>query len=465
MPDVLEFDLVILGTGSGNSLVVPQMDGWRIAIIERGVFGGTCLNRGCIPSKMLIYAADVADTIRHASKYGVHATFDGADWPAIRDRVFNRIDPIAEGGRQYRHSLDNIVVFEGDARFVAERTLEVNGVRVRGQQVVIAAGARPFIPEVPGLTDGPFHTSDTVMRVDRLPEHLIVLGGGFIAAELGYVFHSLGSKVTMINRSNRLLRAEDHDISARFTELAPELFDEVVLGAAIDRVVHGEGGVAVHVRTADGEQAIEGDVLLVATGRRANGDQLDGPAAGIEVGGDGHVVVDHFGRTSAPGVWALGDVNGRHQLKHMANGEAKVVAHNLLHSDDLRRLDTRPAPHAVFTNPQIGAVGLTEDQARMTGRPVSVIIRDYGGAAYGWALEDTTSFVKLIGDPRTRKLLGAHAIGYQASLLIQLLVQGMHLGQTVDELVHGQIWIHPALSEVAEQAMLELVDEMDRAGG
>ena len=465
MPDVLEFDLVILGTGSGNSLVVPQMDGWRIAIIERDVFGGTCMNRGCIPSKMLIYAADVADTIRHASKYGVHATFDGADWPAIRDRVFNRIDPIAEGGRQYRHSLDNVVVFEGDARFVAERTLEVNGVRVRGQQVVIAAGARPFIPEVPGLTDGPFHTSDTVMRVDRLPEHLIVLGGGFIAAELGYVFHSLGSKVTMINRSNRLLRAEDHDISARFTELAPELFDEVVLGAAIDRVVHGEGGVAVHVRTADGEQAIEGDVLLVATGRRANGDQLDGPAAGIEVGGDGHVVVDHFGRTSAPGVWALGDVNGRHQLKHMANGEAKVVAHNLLHSDDLRRFDTRPAPHAVFTNPQIGAVGLTEDQARMTGRPVSVIIRDYGGAAYGWALEDTTSFVKLIGDPRTRKLLGAHAIGYQASLLIQLLVQGMHLGQTVDELVHGQIWIHPALSEVAEQAMLELVDEMDRAGG
>jgi len=465
MADVLDVDLVILGAGSGNSLIVPEMDGWRIAIIERDLFGGTCMNRGCIPSKMLIYAADVADTIRHASKYGVHATFDGADWPAIRDRVFNRIDPIAEGGRQYRHSLDNVVVFEGDARFVAERTLEVNGVQVRGDQVVIAAGARPFIPEVPGLTDGPFHTSDTVMRIDRLPEHLIVLGGGFIAAELGYVFHALGSKVTMINRGNLLLRAEDHDISARFTELAPDLFDDVVLGAAIDRVVHREGGVTVHLRNAAGERAIEGDVLLVATGRRANGDQLDGPAAGIAVNGDGHVVVDHFGRTSAPGVWALGDVNGRHQLKHMANGEAKVVTHNLLNPDDPRRFDTRAAPHAVFTNPQIGAVGLTEDKARMTGRPVSVVIRDYGGAAYGWALEDTTSFVKLIGDPHTRKLLGAHAIGYQASLLIQLFVQGMHLGQTVDELVHGQIWIHPALSEVAEQAMLELVDEMDRAGG
>jgi mycothione reductase len=162
-------------------------------------------------------------------------------------------------------------------------------------------------------------------------------------------------------------------------------------------------------------------------------------------------------------VWALGDVNGRHQLKHMANGEAKVVTHNVLHPDDLRLLDRRPAPHAVFTNPQIGAVGLTEAQARALNRPVAVTVRDYGGAAYGWALEDTTSFCKLIGDPTTRKLLGAHVIGYQASMLVQPFVQGMHLGQTVDELVHGQIWIHPALSEVAEQAMLDLLDEMDRA--
>ncbi|MFT3851214.1 MAG: mycothione reductase [Ilumatobacteraceae bacterium] len=462
-----DFDLVILGTGSGNSVVVPEMDGWRIAIVERGVFGGTCLNVGCIPSKMLIYAADVANTIGHAARYGVHGTFDGADWPAIRDRVFGRIDPIAEGGRRYRHSLDNVTVFEGDAHFVAERTLEVvgdhvDGVRVRGEQVVIAAGARPFVPQIPGLLDGPFHTSDTIMRVDALPEHLVVLGGGFIAAELGYVFHSLGSKVTIVNRSNRLLVAEDADVSARYTELAPDGVDEVVLGATVERVDHGEVGVHVRVRTTDGTRTIDGDVLLVATGRRANGDQLNGAAAGVEVDGDGHVVVDRYGRTSAPGVWALGDVNGRHQLKHMANGEAKVVTHNVLHPDDLRELDHRPAPHAVFGSPQIGAVGLTEAQARATGRPVAVTIRDYAGAAYGWALEDTTSFCKLIADPATRTLLGAHVIGYQASLLVQLFVQGMHLGQTVDELVHGQIWIHPALSEVAEQAMLDLVDELDR---
>jgi mycothione reductase len=459
---VLDFDLIILGTGSGNSLISHEMRDWRIAIVERDVFGGTCLNRGCIPSKMYVYAADVAHTIKHAARYGVHGTFESADWPAIRDRVFSRIDPIAAGGREYRLSNDNVTVFEGDARFVGERELEVNGVRIRGTQVVIAAGARSFIPEIPGLADGPYHTSDTIMRLDQLPEHLVVLGGGFIAAELGYVFGALGSRVTVINRSRQLMTAEDHDIAARYTELAGDMFDEVLLGTAITRVVHGEGSVSVEVTNADGSRVVTGDVLLVATGRRANGDQLDGDAAGIHVNGDGHVVVDHFGRTSAAGVWALGDVNGRHQLKHMANGEARVVHHNLLHPDDLRLLDTRPAPHAVFSSPQIGAVGLTERQAQMSGRPISVITHDYGGAAYGWALEDTTSFAKLIGNPVTRTLIGAHVIGYQASLLVQLFVQGMHLGSTVDELANGQIWIHPALSEIAEQALLKLIEEFDR---
>ena len=172
----------------------------------------------------------------------------------------------------------------------------------------------------------------------------------------------------------------------------------------------------------------------------------------------GEVIVDAYGRTSAPGVWALGDVNGRYQLKHMANGEAEVVQHNLLHPDDLRPLDTRPAPHAVFGSPQIGAVGMTEAKARATGKPITVITHPYGGAAYGWALEDTTGFCKLIGDPSTRTLLGAHIIGYQASMLVQLLVQGMHLGNTVDELATGQVWIHPALSEVVEQALLALAE-------
>jgi len=458
------YDLVIIGTGSGNSVINDEMDGWRIALVERWTFGGTYLNRGCIPSKMLVYAADVAESAArdNGPKYGVTTRFESADWPAIVERVYDRIDPIVEGGRQYRLGLPNVTVYEGDARFVGERTIEVNGTVITGEQIVVATGARSFIPDVGGIDEVPFETSDTILRCTHQPKHLLVLGGGFIAAELGHVFRSLGSRVTIVNRSHRLLTAEDRDICARYTELAKDRY-ELVLGARVNRVYMTAEGIGLRVTTEDGERTIEGDTLLVAAGRRPNGDQIDADKAGIEIGPMGQIIVDEYGRTSAPGVWALGDVNGRYQLKHMANGEAKVVQHNLLHPDDLQLLDPRPAPHAVFGSPQVGAVGLTEAQAEHLGRPVTVITHDYGGAAYGWALEDTSGFCKLIGDPATRTLLGAHVIGYQASLLVQLLVQGIHLGSTVDELAVGQIWIHPALSEVVEQALLKLIEAFDRS--
>jgi mycothione reductase len=456
-----QYDLIIIGAGSGNSIIGPEMDHMRIAMVERGAFGGTCLNRGCIPSKMLIYPADLAQhAAEGGARYGIRTEFLGADWPAIVHRVFGRIDPIAEGGRQYRHGLTNVDVHEHSAHFVGERELEVGGVRIRGEQVVIAAGARSYIPDVPGLDDVPFHTSDSIMRISQLPRHLVILGGGFIACELGHAFRSFGSQVTIVNRGHHLLRFEDHDVSARFTELSAERFD-LALGAHIERVYMTADGIGMRLTCDGGPRTVEGDVLLVAAGRIPNSDHLRVEAGGIDVDDAGHVKVDAFGRTSAPGVWALGDINGRHQLKHMANGEATVVRHNLMHPDDLREYDHRPAPHAVFSSPQVGSVGLTQQQAALAGEPYCVITHDFGGAAYGWAMEDTTSFCKLIGDPRTRKLVGAHIIGHQASMLVQLLVQGMHLGNTADEMAVGQVWIHPALSEVVEQALLALIAAFD----
>ncbi len=454
------YDLIIIGAGSGNSVIGPEMDGWRIAMIERGLFGGTCLNRGCIPSKMLIYPADLAEHARDSSRYGIHTEFLGADWPAIVHRVFGRIDPIAEGGRQYRHSLPNVDVYEHSAHFVGERELEVGGHRVTGDRVVIAAGARSFIPDVPGIDDVPFHTSDSILRIAQQPNHLIILGGGFIATELGHVFQALGSKVTIINRGHWLLQAQDHDVSQRFTEIAGERFD-LALGTHVERVYRTDLGVGLEIMCDAGRRTIEGDVLLVAAGRIPNSDQLRVVDGGIDVDQMGSVVVDQYGRTSSPGVWALGDINGRHQLKHMANGEAKAVRHNLTHPDNLHEYDNRPAPSAVFTSPQIGAVGVTEQQAQASGHPYVTITHAFGDAAYGWAMEDTTGFCKLIGDPRTRTVIGAHLMGYQASVLVQLLVQGMHLGNTADEMATGQVWIHPALSEVVEQALLKLVDAFD----
>jgi len=454
------YDLIIIGAGSGNSVIGPEMDGWRIAMIERGLFGGTCLNRGCIPSKMLIYPADLAEHAQDSSRYGIRTEFLGADWPAIVNRVFGRIDPIAEGGRQYRHSLPNVDVYEHSAHFVGERQLEVGGVRISGDRVVIAAGARSFIPDVPGIDDVPFHTSDSILRIAQQPKHLVILGGGFIATELGHAFQALGSKVTIINRGHWLLQAQDHDVSRRFTELAGKRFD-LALGTHVERVYRTDTGVGLEITCDGGPRTIEGDVLLVAAGRIPNSDELRVLVGGIDVDQMGSVVVDQYGRTSSPGVWALGDINGRHQLKHMANGEAKAVRHNLLHPNDLHEYDNRPAPSAVFTSPQIGAVGVTEQQAQASGQAYVTITHAFGDAAYGWAMEDTTSFCKLIGDPRTRTVIGAHLMGYQASMLVQLLVQGMHLGNTADEMATGQVWIHPALSEVVEQALLKLVDAFD----
>ena len=466
-PEAFDFDLAIIGAGSGNSLIVPEMDGWRIAIVERDLFGGTCLNRGCIPSKMLIHSAEVAEVVRDASRFGVHASVDAVDWPAIVARVFGRIDPIAEGGRRYRHSLDNVTVFEGEARFAGERTISVGERTFRARQIVIAAGARPQIPAVPGLDPRcgpvvPFHTSDTVMRLPALPERMVIVGGGFIAAEMAHLFSGLGCAVTMLARGPVVMRDADDELARRLTDALGRRF-EVHCSTRLDEVVaDGDELVVRYTSDAGGGEPAEtrGDVVLVAAGRVPNGDQLGAEHAGIGLDGTA-VRVDAYGRTTAPGVWALGDVNGRHQLKHMANGEARVVAHNLVNPTELRPLDDRPAPYGVFTEPQLGCVGLTERAARERhGDDVRVITHEYAAAAYGWALEDRVGIVKLVGLRSTGRLIGAHVLGYHAVTLVQQLIQGMHLGNSVEELATGQIWIHPGLPEVIEQALLSLRDAL-----
>ena len=442
-------------------MITSDMDGWSIGLVEKGVFGGTCLNRGCIPTKMLVHPADLAHDAADASRYGLVTRFESADWVSIRDRVFGRIDPIAEGGKDYRMSLGNVTVYPDEGRFVGVRTMEADGRRFTADRIVIAAGARPMIPPIDGLDPsfGPvvdFHTSDDVMRIDALPRHLVILGGGFIANELAHVFGALGSRVTIINRSGRLLGAQDADVSARYTELAARRY-ELVLGAGLDRVTQSGETVTVHLN--DG-RTVSGDALLVATGRVGNADTLDLAATGLATGPMGTVGVDEFGRTAVEGIWAIGDINGRYMLKHMANGEARVVTHNLMHPDSLQSFEARPAPSAVFAQPQIATVGVSSANAPAWS---VAITHDYGGAAWGWALEDRTSFCKLIGDPATGLLLGAHIIGPQASTLVSLLVQGMYLGNTVEQMAHDVVYIHPAPSEVVEQALLKLLDAFEAA--
>jgi mycothione reductase len=453
MGGVKHYDLAVIGTGSGNSVVDDRFAHLRVAILEEGVFGGTCLNVGCIPTKMFVYPADLADAAANGRRLGLETRFDGVRWPEVRDRIFGRIDPVSQSGRDWRATgRPNVRLYEGHARFVDVRTLDTGtGETITADHVVIAAGSRPVLPDVPGLDQVPYATSDTVMRIDELPERMLVLGGGFVSAELAHVFSSFGTRVTVVNRSSRLLRGEDAEISTKFTEIAQQRWD-VRLDTEVVKVAEQDGGVRATL--ADGS-TVEADLLLVATGRRSNADQLDLHRTGVEVDDRGLVVVDRHQRTTAAGIWALGDVSSRHQLKHVSNREARVVQHNLLHPDDLVEADHTHVPSAVFSNPQVASVGLTEEQARLQGRAFVIGRREYGDTAYGWAMEDSTGFAKVLVDPATGLLVGAHLMGAQASNLIQPLVQAMTFGQTAHDVAREQYWIHPALMEVVENALLD----------
>jgi len=452
------YDLIILGTGSGNSIPGPEFDGKSIAIIEKGAFGGTCLNVGCIPTKMYVYAADTALETRESSRLGINAQVNSVDWPGIVHRVFDqRIDLIAKGGEEYRRGekTPNIDVYDQHARFVAERTLRTGqgtaAKTISADQIVLAAGSRPFIPEVITQSGVHFHTNEDIMRLARQPKSMVIVGGGYIAMEFAHVFEALGTEVSIIARSE-LLRHLDADLREPFNELAAQRYDvhqgRNIAGAS-------QQGNEVTVTLDDGSE-ISAEVLLVATGRIPNGDELDLDLAGID-STDGRISVDEFGRsTSATGVWALGDISSPYLLKHVANAEMRAVRHNLLNPQNMRTMPHEHVPAAVFTHPQIAYVGMTEEEAREAGHEITVKVQKYADVAYGWAMEDRSGIAKLIADKKTGKLLGAHYMGPQASTLIQQMITVMAFDLDVREVASNQYWIHPALPEVTENALLGL---------
>ncbi len=455
-------DLAIIGSGSGNSLPDERFADTSIALFEEGTYGGTCLNTGCIPTKMFVYAADIADAVADAARYQLTATYDGVDWPALVARVFRRIDEISAGGKRYRiEDCPNITVYSSHVRFDGVddgryRLVTDAGDVVLAGEVVIAAGARADVPAVIAESGVRYYTNTDVMRMPELPRRMAVLGSGYIASEFAHVFASLGTEVTVIARGPRLLRRMDDEISRRFTEVAATKWD-VRLNEAMTGVTQLPDGT---VRLACGDGAsLDVDVLLVATGRTPNGDRLGLDTLGIALTDDGRVPTDGHGRTPARGVWALGDVSSPYQLKHVANQEQRTVQTNLLKGWDAPDLDSfahRYVPAGVFTHPQIATVGLTEDQALAAGYDIAVKVQEYGDVAYGWAMEDTDGFCKVIADRATGLLLGVHIMGDQATAIVQPVLAAMNFGIDVRRLARGQYWIHPALTEVLENALLGL---------
>lgn len=474
------YDIALIGSGSVNSFPGPDLAGRSIVQIDRGVgpqavFGGTCLNLGCIPTKMFVRTADLALAPSESAALGVRERLEGVDWPAIRDRIFGRIDPISAGGEEYRASHEdnaNLTLLRGEARFTGPKTLRVelaDGTtrEITADTIVLGAGSRPEIPAIDGLADAAPQTSDTVMRMDALPASMLILGSGIIAVEFAHVLDALGVDVTLVARSQRVLRAADADVSARLTEI---LGGRIRLETGLDTtsVRRTEGGVELRGTRGREEVVLQAEDVLVATGRRPNSDRLDVAAGGISLAEGGRVAVDAYQRVLdpegqvLPGVWALGDISSPDQLKHVANHQLRIVRHNVLHPEEMRRSDEMPVPFGVFTHPQVAWVGVDEETARAeaerSGREIRVAVQEYASIAYGWAMEDTTGFLKLVVDAESTAILGAQIIGPEATSLIQLLVQAMSTGQTARDLARTQYWIHPAMPELVENALLQVAD-------
>lgn len=474
------YDIALIGSGSVNSFPGPDLAGRSIVQIDRGVgpqavFGGTCLNLGCIPTKMFVRTADLALAPSESAALGVRERLEGVDWPAIRDRIFGRIDPISAAGEEYRASHEdnaNLTLLRGEARFTGPKTLQVelaDGTtrEITADTIVLGAGSRPEIPAIDGLADAAPQTSDTVMRMDALPASMLILGSGIIAVEFAHVLDALGVDVTLVARSQRVLRAADADVSARLTEI---LGGRIRLETGLDTTSVRRVGAGVELRGTRGreEVVLHAEDVLVATGRRPNSDRLDVAAGGIGLADGGRVAVDAYQRVLdpegqvLPGLWALGDISSPDQLKHVANHQLRIVRHNVLHPEEMRRSDEMPVPFGVFTHPQVAWVGRDEETARAeaerSGRGIRVAVQEYASIAYGWAMEDTTGFLKLVVDAESTAILGAQIIGPEATSLIQLLVQAMSTGQTARDLARTQYWIHPAMPELVENALLQVAD-------
>lgn len=446
-----EFDLIVIGSGSGLDVANAAAEsGLRVAVIEKGRMGGTCLNRGCIPSKLLIHSADVAEMIRSAGQFGINVDGFTVDFEKIINRTNSIVDSDSDRIRQAFSEIDNPKLFPHECRFVDKKTISVGGQTIKADKILIASGTRPAIPKIKGLEGSGFITSDEALRLKKQPRVLTIIGGGYIAAELAHFFGSLGTKINIIQRRDMLVPDEDEEVARKFTDLFSKKYN-VHLSYNTQSVSKSNGTFAVVAKNSSGKKIeIESDQLLVATGRVPNSDTLDLEKTGVKIDSAGFIVVDEHLETSAKGIFALGDAVGRYLFKHAANHEAQYAFHNLMHENKKVAVDYTAMPHAIFSSPQIASAGYTEQELRSKGIKYTKAIYPYIRTAMGEAIEDRDGFVKLLASSEG-KILGCHIIGSHASILIHEVLVAMKLGAGIDA-ISRTVHIHPALSEVVARA-------------
>ncbi|MFC1764762.1 dihydrolipoyl dehydrogenase family protein [Planctomycetota bacterium] len=447
-----DYDVIVIGSGGGMKVALPAAAmGLKTALLERESVAGTCLNRGCIPSKMLIYPTELPGLIRAAQRVNVFsATTPTLDFPALIERISLTVDGMSAAQRTALEQTPHLDFYPQHGEFVGERVVCIGQEELRGDKVFIATGSRPMIPAIPGLADTPFMTSREALRRTNLPERLLVIGAGYIAVELGGAYAAAGSDVAFIVRS-RFLRHEDTDVAEEFSRVF-EQRHTVHQGCTPVHIAFQNGSFAVTCRDSSEKSIVlEGDALLVATGVTPCTDDLGLDKTKVKIDAWGHIQVDGTLRTHCPGVYALGDCIGHYLYRHTVNYEGEYLVRTVLKGESRTPLDYGPVPHAVFSHPEIAGVGLTESQAQEQGHEVVVGRACYTDSNAGLARGYDHGFVKLLIDRPTRRILGAHILGAEASNLIHLFIAVMKTGGTLDHLL-DMIFIHPALPEVARDA-------------
>lgn len=453
MSDVEKLDGIVIGTGQAGKPLAGALAeaGWRMAIIEKGRVGGTCVVEGCTPTKTMVASARAAYVARRGADYGVNTGPVSVDMEVVRKRKRDIVDSWSGGSQKGMERHETMELIFGTARFTGghEVTVDLNdgGTRVlTADNIFINAGARPFVPPIPGLDAVEYLDSTSVMELGDVPEHLIVLGGGYIGLEFGQMFRRFGASVTIVERGPRLMIREDEDISDAMAEILTGEGIDVLLETAAAAVRPGSGGgVEVDVTTPQAPRTIEGSHLLVATGRRPNTDLLDAEKAGIEVGERGFITVNDRLETNVPGVYALGDINGGPPFTHIAYDDYRVVKANLLGDGGASR-QGRQLPYTLFTDPQLGRIGLTEREARERGLDVRIAKLPMSSVARAIEADETRGLMKAVVDADTDLILGAAVLGIEGGEVASVLQVAMIGGVPYTALRDG-VFAHPTLSE------------------
>jgi pyruvate/2-oxoglutarate dehydrogenase complex dihydrolipoamide dehydrogenase (E3) component len=443
----MKYHAVIIGSGqSGNPLAQKLAEnGHSVAIIERGLLGGTCINTGCTPTKAMVASAQVAHYARNAERWGVKAGQAGVNLPAILARKNEIVARSRSGWEKKFVGKDNPKLYRGSARFVAPMQVQVGGETIEGERIFIDTGAQATVPPIDGIDRVDYLTNVSILELQTLPEHLVVLGGGYVGLEFGQMFRRFGSEVTVIQNAPHILPNEDEDITDELQRALEAEGVRFLLNTKAVAMTRQDGGVLVSVRGAEGDKSVAGSHLLVAAGRSPNTKDLDLDKTGVKVNEKGFIVVDEWLRTSAEAIWATGDINGGPQFTHISYNDYQIVYANLYEG---KRVSTRSriVPYAVYTDPTLGRVGLTEKAARATGRKLKT-----GKIPMTWvarAIErgETAGLMKLVVDAETDQILGASILATEGGELVQILGTLM-LAEKPYTLLKGAIYIHPTLAE------------------